>query len=247
MRTYWLSGIFFLVLVGLFLFARPASTYGQDMKWGLRGGPTVSSLRGDLFALVEVTSAREEGAPLVYVTGTKVRKGVQLTGFVTLPVRNWLSVQVELQYVQKGISIELGEYENCGSPLILCRSDLLRKSVFFYRLSFLQLPALLKVRLPFGEAFSASLVGGASVGGPLQTVLATTDSWFSGIASVRTPDARGEVGAVLGVEMSYRLGAGGTIILDARLNPGLTDLPLNRSPSSVRTATGAIGLGYAFQ
>lgn len=236
----------FGLVVGFFLSALPISTHGQDVGWGLRAGPSISNLRGDLAAMVDGDPTLEEGATPVYVREWKARKGIQLTGFVTLPVRNWFSLQAELQYAQKGISIGVGEYENCGGPLILCRPDLLQKSFFYYRLSFLQLPALLKVRLPFGDAFRTHLVGGGFVGIPLRSELAAPDFWFAGETDIRSPDARTEIGAVMGLEMSYRLESAGTIVLDARLNPGFTDIPLEQSAASVRTSTFGMSLGYAF-
>lgn len=234
------------LLAGIVLTTLPLAAHGQDVEWGFRAGPSVSNLRGDVFALVNVASTREGGSTSVRVTGWNPRNGIQFTGFVSLSVRNWLSLQTEVQYAQKGLSIELGEYEACGGPLLLCRPDLLRRSSFSYRISFLQMPALLRVRLPFGDAFRTSLVGGASLGVPLRTELATTEFWLSGVAEVRKPDPRGELGAVIGLEFSYRLADGGTLVVDARLNPGFTDLPLARTSSSVRTATGAVSVGYAF-
>lgn len=213
----------------------------QHVEVGLRGGPIFSTLQGDTFAL---THSPGQNSDVRYYSGNVGhRVGAQLTVAVTVPFTPWFALQPELQYAQKGATLTIVRSANCGGPRIYCIPMLLERTPLSYRLSYLQLPVLLQARIPVGS-IGVSLLAGPSVGLNLGAELATESFDVSGLPNVSTPESHAQVGIVGGVELSYCLGNGGTLLLDIRLHPTLTEIPLERTEASVRSPAAETSLGW---
>ena len=110
-----------------------APVQAQDLTIGVRNGVVRSTVQGDLFH----RSLRFEGGQV----RTSLQTGLQVTGFLDVPLSDRFSVQVELQYAQKGATVR-GRWtgETCGGPLVDCVTPSLNGT---YQMSFVQLPVLL--------------------------------------------------------------------------------------------------------
>lgn len=235
----WTPGVIALFCI---LSVSPLSR-AQSVEIGLRGGVSISTLHDDEFALTHtpVGQSGENSYTFGYVNQ---RVGGHLAAAATVPLTSWLALQSELQYAQKGATIIMGRYENCGGPLIYCIPSLLEQTSL-YRLSYLQLPVLLKARIPAVGSFAVSLLAGPSVGLNLGAELATETFDVSGLPDIAKPETHPQVGIVGGVELSYRVERAGRLLLDVRLHPILTDIPLDRTDASVRNPAFEATLGWA--
>lgn len=214
----------------------------QRLEVGLRGGMTLSTLHGDEFALIHIPEG-EENEIGYYFGNVGQRAGAQLTGVLAVPLTDWLALQSELQYAQKGATITVERYASCGGPRVYCIPSLIEQVHLSYRLSYLQLPVLLRARIPVLRSLEVGLLAGPSVGLHLRSELATETFEVSGLPHVAKPEAHPQLGVAGGVEVSYRLGRGGTLLLDARLHPALTEIPLAPQDGSVKSTAFEASLG----
>lgn len=219
-----------------------AALPSQAQLVGLRGGLSLSTLHGDESALTHIPEDQEDNIEF-YSGDVGQRRGVHVAGTVTMFLTDWLALQSELQYIQKGATIHVERYESCRDPQIYCIPTFLERRHLSYRLSYLQLPMLLKARIPVGF-IAVSLLVGPSVGLNLGAELAVKSFDVVGLPSVAAPESHSQVGLIGGLEISYRLGRAGTLLLDARIHPSLTEIPLERTEASVRSPAAEISLGW---
>lgn len=212
--------------------------HSQDLQVGIRNGVVRSTVHGDIFY------------PSLALEGGRVNKrmqtGLQITGFLALPLSDHVSLQVELQYAQKGASIR-GEWAPpaCGGPLVVCIVPSLDGT---YRLSYVQLPVLLKWQFFGGNAASIHAVIGPSLD-VLQDTHITTETLHPSAlpGNALQPKSDAELGAVGGLEAQYDVSSAGAIVLSARYHPGVTETDLIGGDSSLRNRAFVFSLGYAFR
>jgi hypothetical protein len=162
--------------------------------------------------------------------------GPQLSVSWNARLLDFLAIRPELGFVQRG-------YHLNQIPLY--------NSSYKIRISYLELPALLRVGLPRGRV-RPGVVAGPYVACRLAAVGRLTDRGESvtrAISTVRSLD----YGMVLGFDTEV-LTAGGRLLFDLRLNWGLADImregdgfiPLHQSSGKVQVLSLGLSCGYEF-
>ncbi len=140
MRTCrWFSFPAIAATIGLVIVTGPAGA----AAFGLKGGLSVATLHGGL----PTDGLVENGSKL----------GLGVGAWVAIPVGPRLSVQPELNYVQKGTSLGTVEVTDPGGAVI-------GSAEILEVVNYLELPVLLRVSFPGGGMVSPYLVGGPVVG-----------------------------------------------------------------------------------
>jgi len=156
MRTIrWTSFLVLSAATALVATTAPAGAVG----FGFKGGLSVATLRGSLptDGLIENSS----------------KLGIGAGGWVAIPLTPNLSLQPELNYVQKGTS--LGSFDLTDPFGIVTGTAELLEAV-----DYLELPVLLRVSFPTGGRVSPYLVGGPVVGFRLSQQLRITGTISAG-------------------------------------------------------------------
>jgi len=204
MRTLgrWLTRAVLLAALAL---ALPLPATAQGLEFGVRGGVSLADLFFD----------SDQGEP-----DTSPRTGITAGGTMTVPLADWLQVQVEAFYTQKGTEIDVDGAES---------------SVW---LDYVEVPVL--ARVPVGGR--AYLVGGAAFGARVRARSRT--AFGSTIEEIDIADdvARHDVGVVGGGGLEL-----GRLLVDVRYTLGLVDVDADRRDSvRIRNRALAITAGVRF-
>ena len=215
----------------------------QSVTYGLRAGGAFSSFRGDVQQLTTV----EEGSP-ESTARLGHRAALHVGGFVRVGLADWLAVQPELQYVQKGATLDATiRYTDPQTNEVNPLAEVEQTS----RLNYLQLPVLARVRVPGLGSFQPSVILGPSFGVNLRSETETNfDSRVDDLEdehmTVDTDTPETEWGAVVGGAVAYRLSSGQAVSLDVRYNAGITDVTPEEGNVSIQNEVISVGLGYTF-
>lgn len=221
----------FLTAALLAFLAAPTAGQAQNLKLGLRAGVHLASLRGTRSALLLTSASGPEDQ------GDWGHRAVLQAGAVLqMEVSDWVVVQPELNYVQKG-----------GTARASLVQDVEMDQTTRY--SYLELPVLAKLRLPTGGRLEPSLLAGPFFGLNLRAKSV-------GVVRTRFPGAAGgsrteehtvsstEFGAVLGGRVAYVFPSGNAFSIGVRYSRGFTDVGPEGAEGSVRTETIGLGIGY---
>jgi len=200
----------------------PAASEAQTVRLGLKGGLTLSTFQGDTNVLVDNAS----------FSSLRRRASYQAGAFAMIRLNEWLDLRPEAYYVQKGAVLE---GETLGVP----------KVTGTYRFPYIQIPILVELRIPtegvvtpsvfLGPVASFSTTSGVEVELPNETRTRN----FEDVTSTL------DFGAAAGVGLRYRVGDSTMLTLDARYNPGLSDI-ISEQGVDMRTDSILLSLGYAF-
>jgi hypothetical protein len=220
MRTIrWSS---FLVLSAATVLVAATATAGA-VGFGFKGGLSVATLRGSL--------------PSDAVVQNSSKLGLGVGAWVAIPLGPTLSLQPELNYVQKGTSLgSIDLTDPFGA--IIGTAEVLEA------VDYLELPVLLRVSFPGAGRLSPYLVGGPVVGFLMSQQLRITGtiSFGTDIDFFKSTD----LGAALGAGLE--LGRGpfrGTF--ETRYTMGLTSAGENLYSSDARNGAFLITLGLAIR
>lgn len=208
----------------------------QDMTVGIHNGVVRSTVQGEVLY------------PLHLETGPvqqRMQTGFQVAGVLRLPLSERLGLQAELQYAQKGVALR-GEYpRTCGGPLVDCFILSLDGT---YQLSYVQLPILLGWEVPVGHSVSIRAVVGPSLDLIASTSVNTASLHQSALpGNALTPKTKSQLGAVGGLAIQYDVTSGGSLLLNARYHPAITEVAVIASDATFRSRAYVFGLGYTFQ
>jgi hypothetical protein len=161
------------------------------------------------------------------------RSGFAIGGFLTFQLTDMISIQPEVLFMQKGAKSNFSEGE--------------MTAVYTYRLSYIDIPVLVKVLLPVqGAKLRPNLYAGPYFGIKAGSKLAYTIEGYGeketgeeNLTSIKSTD----LGLVLGGGIDFPMGAG-KILLDLRYSLGLTSI----STDEDKTKNGVLSilLGYSF-
>jgi hypothetical protein len=189
-----------LCIAGLFAFT-VSETQAQDTRFGIKGGLSFYKVAGD-FSIDFMGSSLSES----FDTGTKM--GFHGGIFMEKPLNQFLSIQPEVNFIQKGsresddfgddIDSFFGAFEDDGVTM-----------------SYIDVPLLLKVNIPLGENLTPFLSAGGYLG-----YLLGAEVEFEGSTEDISNDVK---------DISYGLlfGAGvnfGFIFVEARYDHGMSNL-----------------------
>lgn len=215
----WSSFLVLSAAIGLVAMTAPAGA----AVFGFKGGLSVATLRGSLptDGLVENSS----------------KLGFGVGGWLAIPLGPNLSLQPELNYVQKGTSLGTVELTDPGGTVI-GSVDVLEA------VGYLELPMLLRLSFPAGGPVSPYLVGGPVVGFRLsqQLRVSGTINASTGTDVFRSTD----LGAALGG--GFELGRGpfrGTF--ETRYTLGLTAATEDFYSSDTRNGALLVITGVVFR
>lgn len=169
----------FLVLPAALAFLG-AAVPASGAVFGFKGGMSVATLRGDL-----------PTDPLVNSTS---RLGFGGGGWIAIPIGPRLSVQPEVNYVQKGAKLGTIEFTDMGGTVI-GSFDLTQV------VDYIEVPVLLRVPLPSGGLVSPYFVGGPVLGLEVseKLKLSGTASTSTGTSFFKSADFGAALGA--GIEL----------------------------------------------
>ena len=112
--------LYTILTVLSFIAMTPA--FSQSPSFGLRGGMTVSTLKGDAMQNLNNLVSVADG----FVT-TQARTGFHAGGFLTIPVAGNISIEPGIFYSQKGyslqgdIDVKALEFLGASAPAFTCR------------------------------------------------------------------------------------------------------------------------------
>lgn len=228
-RSLGLLGL--LLMVGL----GTSSLRAQGLEAGLRSGVSASTFRGNTEVLRRGTAY-----------DLRWRTALQGAVFVGVPLNDVLRLRPELRFAQKGATVEgtraFSPPGTIGPPTIEEE----------YHLSYLQLPVLAEARLPMTNRLDASVVLGPAVALTMQSDLSPDPSnETETIPESAVRDV--EVSVAGGLELGYRLGPAGRVVLGTRYDLGLSTVATNDETAVERGKEGDIrndaltlSLGYTY-
>lgn len=193
------------VLLAALVLALPLPATAQGLEFSVRGG----------VSLAELSFEADQGAP-----DTSPRIGLTAGGAVTVPLADWLQVQVEAFYTQKGTRLDF---------------DGIESSVW---LDYVEVPVL--ARVPVGGR--AYLLGGAAFGARVRARSRTTFGGATEEIDLADDVTGHDVGVVGGGGLEF-----GRLIVDVRYTLGLVDVDVDQSDSvRIRNRALAITAGVTF-
>ncbi len=198
------------------LVAAPPRTAAQDVRVGIRAGPSFGFLNDNAIPFTDTNLE----------TNANPRIGAHAGMHVIVPVTDHFALQPELLYVQKG-----GHFSQPRSESYLVER---------YRLSYVQGELLGRRDIAIPTPLSLHAVAGVSVdvalGGTLRRNLRTAEIDFGErVALMKTGQLRRwDVGALVGVGLGYPVGAASRLALELRYNPGFCAV-FSRSEHSAST------------
>lgn len=212
------------VLVLLLAVSQPAE--GQDVRFGLRAGTSVSSFYGDADDLT--AGGQLDLSPVL---------GPVLTGSIEVQQGRWIVPRVELTYVRNGAAVH-GRAQReivCIAPP--CPDSDIRVDRR-YRISYLKIPTIGAVRFPIFDRWASEIVVGQYLGVTLQSNV----SQGNAVEPVR----KTTYGLLAGGALEYAVGAGNAIAFDARYSRALTSLSSQGDLQGLRIDGVTVGLKYLF-
>lgn len=207
----------------------------QGVEAGLQSGASFSTLRGNTEVLRRGTAYN-----------LRWRTGLQVAGFVGVPLNDVLRLRPELRFAQKGAGVE-GTRE--FSPPGTIAPPTVEEE---YHFSYLQLPVLTEGRLPVADRLDASILLGPAVAFTLGSDISPDPSnETETIPESAVRDVM--VSVVGGLELGYRLGPAGRVVLGTRYDLGLSTVATNDETAVERGKEGDIrndavtlSLGYTY-
>lgn len=205
-----------VLVVGLLVTMCAApSAHAQDLRGGVRAGPT--------FGFLSDSPVPFRGNALDAATNVNVRLDFHVGGYVVAPVTDRWSVQPELLFLQRGGHLSRPTFESYAAER--------------YRLSYAQGAVLARRALSLPGPISMHAVGGvaldlalaATLRRDLQTMEFDAQSRVDLLASDRL--RRWDAGAVVGVGFGYPTGSSSRAALELRYNYGVRSV-FKRSPAA---------------
>jgi hypothetical protein len=224
-----------LVCLLLTLVSGMGALRAQGLEAGLRSGVSLSTFRGNTEVLRRGTAY-----------DLRWRTGLQVAGFVGVPLNDVIRLRPELRFAQKGATVEgtraFSPPGTIGPPTIEEE----------YHLSYLQLPVLAEARLPMADRLDASVVLGPAIALTLGHEISPDPSnETETIPESAVRDV--EVSVAGGLELGYRLGPAGRVVLGTRYDLGLSTVATNDETAVERGKEGDIrndaltlSLGYRY-
>jgi hypothetical protein len=205
-----------IAILGFGAAAAQAQTFGA----GVRVGIDISSLPGAGQVVDQIVKQPS--------TETSAKTGVLVGGFVTIPIRERLAFEPELQFVTKGVN--LTEAGNAGTASV--------------NLRYLEFPMLARYTMPLDDPMK--LYG---IAGPTFAVKAGVTS------RVEAPNLTSDVDvdpAIRTFDAGFAFGGGieyGQYFIEGRYTLGLTDVAAEAYPhaSSIKNRSFAISGGIRFK
>ncbi len=232
-------------MLAVVLFALAATGGGQrasaqvpDVTLGIRAGGAFSTLSGD--ASPFVGALWRGSAPARIDRGhSSMQGGV----FAQFALTDWLMLQPELTVVERGAVVEtqrLGPADGAQE---------VRETL---KLRYVTVPLLAKLRGPSWGRVRPSVFAGPSVGRSMAPSSVSEVQSVMGEKTARSRDVsvrQTEVAAVTGVELSYALSDGRSLLFDLRYVCGLTNVVPDETvapDASIHSRTLSLSLGYVF-
>lgn len=216
-----------LPLCFVLLLLLPGETGAQDLRFGVKSGLNFSTFRGDTNVITDNLNS----------SGLRRRVSFHVGGFALVEVSRRFLFQPELLYVQKGAVLEGSTF---GTP------DLTGT----YRFAYLQLPLLLKYRIPTKGIVTPVLLGGPS--GAINTASglqvdsrgsAQRGSFDTETLSFDNVTNTFSIGGILGGGLHFHLNGSQMITFNVHYNPGLSDIT-SEEGVELRTDTITFSVGY---
>lgn len=209
----------------------------QALTLGVRNGVVHSTIQGDLFY-----RPLPVGDGQVHKT---YQTGVQMTGFLVVPLSDHFSFQGEIQYAQKGAAVRGTRTDSaCGGPLADCIRPSLDET---YRMSYIHLPLLLTAHWALSRHLGLRVLTGPSVDLLLDTRITTASLRESALPeNALSPMSHETLSAIGGMEVQYDVSGGGALLLGVRYHSGLTTFELVNVDHTLRSRAYAVSLGYRF-
>lgn len=228
------------VLLGVSLSVAP-SAFAQDVEVGLRNGVVRSTVQGEVL----YPTFQAEGEEVRQVMQT----GLQVAGFLHVPLGDRVGLQLEVQYTQKGARFRDESEWDCGGPLADPHPDCFDPAYDgTYRLSYVEFPVLLTWSFPIWQSIAGRAAVGPSLNGLAQTSVETARLRRSALPEhALTPDTHTQLGAVGEAGIRYEVSSGGVLLVNVRYHADVTALSTIGAHESFRNHAFVFGLGYAFQ
>jgi len=204
---------------------------------GFKGGVGLASLSTEATGWVLTVRGYEFDAEYTDNFEAGVRTGFQVGGFICFDMSENLSLQMEMMYVSKGAQVEgVGTYDLDGSYSIHELSEEIK-------LTYLEVPVLVKYRLPMWGSVRPSLFAGPALAFNLSAsddITMTSSTGAPGSAVPRTTTGEPEItnirssdlSFVLGTDLRIPVGRAG-IILDLRYQVGASEAFEDINPESI--------------
>ena len=223
-----------LLLCAAFAAGKAQPAFAQPVDVGLRAGQTVSTFQGNTGAVTR-GGALDAGS----------RRGIHVSGFVSIPLNDVFALRPELMYVQKGASVDDTRAFGTGpGGPIAVRED--------YEFSYVQLPLLLEVRIPVGGSLQSHLLLGPSIGANLQANIERNED----VVTEAIPESEVhafEVGVTTGLELGYRIGGTGIATVGAHYDLSINQVIMDDNAAArkgkeaeFRNGAFTLSLGYRF-
>lgn len=213
--------------VGLLLAASLAAAEQPRTKIGIKGGVCLTSLATEETGWVATVRGYNFVSDYTDSFNAGVRTGLQIGEFISFDLKDNLSFQVEMMYAEKGVEVEgVGTYDLDGS----FSTHQLHEKI---KLTYLQVPVLIKYRIPKQGKITPSLFAGpalafnrsasdditltATTGVPGSETSRTTTGETT-ITNIRSSD----LSLVFGGDLSIAAGAA-SLVLDIRYELGLSE------------------------
>jgi hypothetical protein len=201
-----------------------AHVSAQPLRVGVRGGPTFGFLNDSAVPFVSATGAAR--------ANTNVRLDVHAGPYVIVPLGNRLGLQTELLYVRKG-----GHFSRFGNA---------NYRVERYRLAYLQAHVLGRREIALPGPLRLHVVGGLTgarlLSGTARRAIHTDDQVLRETIGLAARDLvrDWDVGALIGVGLSYPIGRDDRVSFTLRYSPGFRSVFTNRA-RPLREQTGPFG------
>ncbi len=218
----------FLTACFIALGAISASAQGR-VEFGIRGGLNLATQSTENTGWVSIVRDETYGSRPTDNFSASSRSGYQLGTFATFNLGSFLAIQPELLYTEKGIKVEgrLAETPDNTPGNVTLRYDLAEE----IKLTYLEIPVLVKFRIPIHGSVEPSLFAGPAfafgAAGREDTELRLRVSnetlAFDETFTINTDinNLRGlDIGLVVGGDIKIRSGST-SFILDARYTVGI--------------------------
>lgn len=201
-----------ILLLGAGLVFTTAPVKGQvSIEPGVRVGLNSATVGGDTEEYVQAFSGIGGGTGFDFEIDLGRRTGFLIGGYALVDLAGPLAIQPELRYIQKGFGYDLtasfqGQSQTASGSL---------------NLSYLDIPVLARVDLPFGGALSPHLIAGPRVGINLSAESESPSLNGGGSETTDVSDS------VSGTDFGLELGAGlsvSTVTVDLRYGLGLSNI-----------------------
>ncbi|MBA7607097.1 hypothetical protein ES703_14249 [subsurface metagenome] len=212
--------LFLVTLIILLLTLVPFDVKASKICFGVKGGMNMSDITGEDVELLEESLNLDLGIKMGMVGGI----------FLELGLTDMLGVQIEVLYSSKGSK---GEFEFLG-----VEGDMA------FNLSYIDIPILLKFKIPIEGPIEPELFIGPSLGYNLSSEIVVEAEGEKETEDLGDETKSIDFGLEFGGGVGYNLG-GGKIIIDARYVLGLTSIS-EYEDEEIKNTNISIRLGYAF-